>query len=164
MIPGVTTRPCASMTVAPAGGATVAPTAVIRRSAITTVPFGISGAPGERMSALMIAVGAEGRGLYVDGNGSGLARGSRPGGSGLASTLATGAGFWPRQLQWSRSPRPAKAGRQAQNQPREPDHRAPVHHFIMAAAETQNPSACPARRPGRMAPDATAMSPVRKTP
>ena len=57
MIPGVTTRPWASITRAPAGTTTSAPIAAILPPLIRIEPLAISGLVGDRMWALTITVG-----------------------------------------------------------------------------------------------------------
>ncbi len=53
--PGVTTPPLASITLAPAGTATLAPRAAILPSLITRVPFGIAAVETGSMRALTMA-------------------------------------------------------------------------------------------------------------
>jgi hypothetical protein len=92
MIPGVTYFPAPSITVAPAGIATVGPTATIFPSAIEIMPFVIVGPAAVMRFTFRMTSGADENRVYVLGNGSsfGLETAPRP----VAGTLsfATGAG------------------------------------------------------------------------
>ena len=74
MMPGVIQRPAASITSAPAGTATFAPTAAIRPSRITIVPRGIVPLLAVMMVALVIAISRDGAGtgMVSAGAGTGL--------------------------------------------------------------------------------------------
>src|SRR5688572_716632 len=69
MMPGVTHLPLASITWAPAGAFTVAPTALILPFSSRTAPLAITGPAAVRIVALRMTVGRDGNGWYVDAYG-----------------------------------------------------------------------------------------------
>src|SRR4051812_21255775 len=71
MMPGVTYFPVASTTVTPAGASTVAPTAAIFPSTISTWPLGITCPAAVITVPPRMSVGGEGEGRYVLGEGTG---------------------------------------------------------------------------------------------
>src|ERR1035437_1481898 len=79
MMPGVTYFPVPSMTTAPAGAATVAPTETTLPSCMRIAPFRVRGPAAVKMFTLRITVGGDEYGLYVLGKGSAFGTLSAPG-------------------------------------------------------------------------------------
>src|SRR4051812_3804561 len=78
MMPGVTYLPAPSMTTAPAGAFTVAPTATTLPSWSRIAPFVMVGPAAVMMVTFRITVGRDAKGVYVLGNGSAFGRLSAP--------------------------------------------------------------------------------------
>src|SRR5690349_12668844 len=77
-MPGVTHLPWPSMTTAPAGASTDAPTATSLPSRMSRAPLRMTGPAAVRMFTLRMTVGRDGNGRYVLGNGSALGVESAP--------------------------------------------------------------------------------------